>query len=282
MSKRQPGTGDSKILSDLQTFGFASVDYPVWLTGLVTSLMRSWKKFCELPTNTKSLFTYSGDMGSGYEFKNEAGEGRDRKENFHFTIEDMTRHFEIMVENNINSDLVSNAQAILCSIRSPILKFAETLGQELNLPGLDTEAYMSWQKWFLRCLHYFGGRIPEEVIASHHADKAGFTAYLGESCTGVQYLDWNKEWKDMPVRPGKMIITPNMQLQYKTKGKLTALYHRVVATEESKVAGRDSIVCFIPFLHTPQYNKERYGRMQDLPLGFNYGLSRRKFAKYFV
>ncbi len=270
------------LKNELATNGFATIDYPEHLTLLVMDMMRSWKKFCDLPLETKSRFIYTGDSGTGYEFKNEEGVTKDRKENFHFTLQEMKRIADISNDAGVNPVFASDAYALLEGIRDPLYSFARSLEIRFNLIELESEIRQSKPMWFLRLLHYPAGSEPGQVIAAHHPDKLGLTMYLGETTPGVQYYSQDRKWEDMPVLAGKTIITPNMQMQYRSRGRLTALYHRVVANEICQTEGRYSIVCFIGFPQTPQYDKACHGRLQDQPLAFNYGQPYREFRKLFV
>ena len=85
----------------------------------------------------------------------------------------------------------------------------------------------------------------------------------------------------MPISEGETVIIPDMQLQLRSKGKLRALCHRVVATKETSITGRFSAVCFIGFKDTPSYNKKEKGRLQEKTPGFNYEMPFSEFREYF-
>ena len=78
-----------------------------------------------------------------------------------------------------------------------------------------------------------------------------------------------------------MFIIPSAQLQVRSEGKLRAVTHRVVANQKTAVGGRYSAVCFIKLKDTPGYDKERWGRLQEMEPGFNYALSHEEFRKFF-
>jgi hypothetical protein len=89
-------------------------------------------------------------------------------------------------------------------------------------------------------------------------------------------------WWDMPVSSGETTIIPAMQMQLRSKGKLTALCHRVVATPGTAIQGRFAAVCFVQLKNTPKYDKNRWGRLQEKKPGFNYDMSHDDFAKLFT
>ena len=119
-------------------------------------------------------------------------------------------------------------------------------------------------------------------IAEPHVDKGGFTFHLHESTSGLQYLNQEKEWKDVVLDESNTILFPGIQIQYASKCKVIALCHRVIAHAISEHIGRFSAVCFIDMAHTPVYNKARHGRMQRHPIGFNYDMDFPTFKKLFT
>src|SRR5581483_8639236 len=275
------------LKTELRTYGFATVDYPKGVTEIVGEAMESWKKFCSLPLKAKSEFVYeqnyveSTAFGSGYEFKNEPGRTKDRKENFHVVLDDISRLGHIAENLKIETSFIAHSKSLLENLIDPVLDFTEKFEKEFNLSGLRDELYESRGTWILRYLHYFPTGKTDEIIAAHHCDKAGLTMYLSETTPGVEYYSNDKKWMTMPVLSGKTIITPDMQIQYKTKGELKALYYRVVANDVSAKEGRYSIVCFADFRKSPRYHKEKQGRLQDKPLAFNYGMPFEEFSKLF-
>jgi len=86
----------------------------------------------------------------------------------------------------------------------------------------------------------------------------------------------------MPVSGGETAIIPGMRLQYRSGNKLKAIYHRVVATEKTAKEGRFSVVCFVHLKNTPEYNKQKAGRLQEFMPGFNYDMPFEEFKKLFI
>jgi isopenicillin N synthase-like dioxygenase len=270
------------LKSELLEYGFAVVPHSWHVAHMVSAMMEAWKEFCSLPIGIKTSFSFTGDTGgSGYEYKDEPGPTKDLKENFHFSVRELDRVNRISRRARVDGRFVNAASSILSAIRSPISEFTRQVEREFDLPGFRDEVNESWDRWTLRLLHYPPSGEVGKVLASPHVDKLGWTMYLKETTPGVQYYNPLGEWVDMPVLTGETIITSNMQTQYKTGGQLKAVCHRVVSNEDSARDGRYSIVCFADFLKTPQYDKERCGRLQDMPLGFNRNMSFEEFAGLF-
>jgi isopenicillin N synthase-like dioxygenase len=149
-----------------------------------------------------------------------------------------------------------------------------------NLENFSRDVMDNKQNWKFRYLHYF----PSESgapIAHPHADRGGFTLHLHESHPGAQYLDFRGKWRPLPVSKNETIIFPSIMLQQRSKSRLKALCHQVLATPEAAREGRYSMVAFVDFLSDVRFNDREY-RMQDLDPGFNYALSENEFSKYFV
>ncbi len=266
--------------------GYVVTNYPGSLRVIVRSAASAWADFCNLPVQLKKAFVYTeeGNVdGAGYELKEEKASGRDLKENFHVTRQEIERLHKIAVRQQEPAAItfVQTANDVLELLEPLILDFAKSLEDEYGIDGLHNEVCTGRNRWILRYLHYFGNRAVGEEIASPHADKSGFTFHLYESDKGLQYLAFDKQWAEMPMAPGKTVVIPNIQLQYRSRGRLTALCHRVVATAESASIGRHSMVCFIPFMKTPPFDTKGKGRQQDFLPGFNYFMSHDDLRQYF-
>lgn len=272
-----------ELINQLRSHGLVNVDYPELLRGSVDRAVASWKGFCDLPKEEKCAFAFLEDGhgdGAGYELKEEKGSKKDLKENFHVTLFQYDRLAEIADKRTF--PFLRDAKALLDQMEPLILQFAQCVEEEYGISGLSAEVMDSKPYWILRYLHYFGDQQEGADIAAPHADKGGFTLHLYESDKGLQYFCiQTRVWRSMPVHKKQTVIIPAVQLQHRSKGDLKALYHRVVATEKTAKTGRFSMVCFIPFEHSPRYNKKVYGNVQTHEVGFNYSLPHEEFAKFF-
>lgn len=273
---------DSSI-TDLQTKGFVAVTYPPDLRQAVERAVASWKDFCALPPATKQRLPYSNTgAGVGYELKEGVGNKADHKENF-----DVSAGGRAWLEEraertgNAAAEFVRDAEALAHIMKPIILDFASNAEAAFGIGDLAEETDAGEDAFFIRFIHYFGNRTVGDETATAHADQSGFTLHLFESAAGLQCLTFGKEWIDMPVSSGETVIIPAMQLQLRSHGALTALCHRVVATEETAREGRYSAVCFVQLKKTPKYDKDRCGRLQEREPGFNYGMPHGEFAKLF-
>lgn len=270
-------------MNELREVGLVNVDYPVNLREAVNQAVASWKDFCNLSREDKCAFAFLEDShgdGAGYELKEEKGSKKDLKENFHVTLFQYERLAKIA--NQRTFPFLHDAKVLLDGMEPLILEFAARVEEEFGVEGLLEEVKLSKPYWILRYLHYFGNQEEGKEIAAPHADKGGFTLHLYESDEGLQYLSLEaKQWKPMPVNENQTVIIPAIQLQLRSEGDLKGLYHRVVATNETAVRGRFSMVCFITFENTPKYNKKAYGNVQTHETGFNYTIPHEQFSTLF-
>jgi isopenicillin N synthase-like dioxygenase len=270
---------------DLEKRGVVDVAYPNDLRAAVEKAVASWKQFCGEDETVKKRFPYNKELGGiGYELQNTAGDTLDRKEDFHFTL--ASRSWLMQTADTIGnasiSDFLKNVEGLVNLMEPLVLNFAERVEKEFILPDFKASVSASKNDWIVRFLHYFGDRQEGDQIGSPHPDKSPFTLHLYESDPGLQYLDFEKNWQEMPVSSGETAIIPGMGLQYLSKSQLKAIYHRVVATRDTAQRGRFSAVCFVQAKGIPAYDKQKNGRLQDFPIGFNYTLAQEEFSRLFV
>lgn len=275
-----------KILIDnLESKGLVSVAYPGELRLAVERSMEAWRRVCDLPEEVRMRFPYNNaeGMGVGYELKKTPGSTLDIKEDFHFTQGSKKWLLKAgkATEHKAIVEFLRSADGLVELMKPLVRGFAERVEKVFSIPGFSQDVAENSDQWFVRFLHYFDGAKEGEEIAKAHADKSGFTLHLYESDSGLEYLDRNYQWQDMKVSSGETAIIPGMRGQYRSKGKLKATFHRVVATPETAVAGRYSMVAFIHLKNTPAYDKAGAGRLQEFKPGFNYEMPFEEFAKLF-
>jgi isopenicillin N synthase-like dioxygenase len=270
--------------SSFATSGMATVPYPYRLRSQLDLAAQSWHEFCALPEEVKKSVPYSNDSaGFGYEMKSGLGPNGDRKENF-----DVSHSAYLQVikgaktySHPVITTFVMNAFSLVRHLRGEIRGFAGHLEEEFGLFGLVDEVSHE-DAYFVRFIHYHGGRQPGDELASSHVDQSGLTFYLYKSAGGLQYLPYDKAaWQDARFEDDEMLVTSNMQMQLKSEGRIRALCHRVVATPFTATAGRFSAVCFVMLPSMPQYDKSRHGRLQEMAPGFNYDMPIPEFRGLF-
>ncbi|MES2225602.1 MAG: 2OG-Fe(II) oxygenase family protein [Patescibacteria group bacterium] len=266
--------------------GKVYTSYPAELREAVARAMSAWEAFCALPEDLKTQFPYQVDggvSGTGYELKKEKGDLLDQKENFHLRLR--VRDELLATAKSIGSPEIREfveASLALPELIAPLLAdFAHSMEKEFDMTGFADDVAYATPSLLLRFLHYFGDQEPGDEIASPHVDKGGFTLHLYESDKGVEQLTVDGTWVPIPVSHDQTVIFPALGLQYRLKNQAKALCHRVVATPESAKRGRFSAVCFVDFRGNVPWDKETYGRQQDMPLAFNYTMPWDEFKTHF-
>jgi len=269
-------------LSSLRKDGFVTVSYPPLLRSRVCEAMQSWKSFCNLSENEKTKLS-GGDriQDFGYMRRKDSGPRADNKELFHVVRKRLPQlHAQADAMSDRRAAAFIDAVDVLLQESVPLIQtFAQRIEQEYGLKGFEAEVVGSQDNWTFRYLHYFPGVQP--VLANAHADRGGFTFHTWEDHDGGEYLSLNGTWMPWPVSDTKTIIFPSMGLQYRSKGELKALWHRVVPNETTAKVGRYSMVIFIDFKMDYRFDDSRY-RIQDFQPGFNYQTSAEEFTRLFV
>lgn len=273
-------------ITNLKSKGFVNLAYPQQLRIVVIKAEESWEEFCALPPEIKQLFSYSSkSAGVGYENKDGSGNKGDIKENFDISLAGQSFLMDVVNkysdQHPIIREFVSNALLLLKEMSPFIISFAESCENNFNLVGFKDEINSGSEAFFVRFIHYPPQKSKGESTAQAHLDQSGFTLHLFESAPGLEYMTFDGEWKPMPVSSSETVIIPDMQMQLRSGGSLKALWHRVVANEETSKNGRYSAVSFVQFVNTPIYNKEVYGRLQEKPEGFNYEIDPEEFSRFF-
>lgn len=265
------------ISKQLQQKGYSIVHYPKELRDAVETLFLKWKDFTSLDQDVKDLTSNNED--EGYEIQLKEGVTNDIKEDFHATLNGIAR---LMSQDNLKPAVLDFLEAntkVLNLIERSILSFAQAIQNEGTCVDFFERVKKSKNRWIVRCIHYFPGRSVGSHLASSHPDKSGLTFHLFEDTPGFQYF-WEGEHEDVSFASGTTLVIAGMQTQLVTG--LNALSHRVVATPESSLSGRFSIVLFVPLADTPWWNKEEKGRLQDFSPGYFYNMPQEELSEYFL
>lgn len=277
-------------VKELERLGALYMSYDPLLRKGVEEAMVWWDKFCALPNADKLKFGYTPDhkvSGNGYELK--LSGARDQKEDVHFReiVRDELLFGAAKVHPEIGPAFVEKALAVNGLMTELVRDFAQFVEREYHIVGFERDVMEYQPRWLLRFLHYFPIGSPGEVIAAAHPDKGGFTLHLYESHPGVEYFSKEtRRWESLPLSHDQTVAFPGLGLQQRSRCQLRALVHRVIATEETALRGRQSAVCFFNFGGARFYNKENRGPTQELIKkhgpDFFYDMSFEEFDQYFI
>jgi hypothetical protein len=269
-------------IGSFATTGVVPLQYPARLREAVENADKSWRSLCALPVAVKK------DLFDSYEFKDGNGPRADRKENLDLTLAAciawLDDHQELDDVTRTARTFVQDAARVVEHAAPTVLQFAESVEEEFRLEGFADEVKSGTREhFFVRFIYYPGDRGAGEEIATPHADNGGFTLHLFESDPGLQAFthDTSSEWIETPVDAGETVIFPGMQMQLRSKGMITALWHRVLSIPRTQKSGRYSAVCFVHLPKTLEYDKQTWGRLQEMEPGFNYNMPIEDFQKFF-
>lgn len=269
---------------NLSKDGVMRVAYSEDLKRAVNRSAAMWEVFSRLPLPEKMKLATSNQFnGSGYEVKINDHISADRKENFDVTSYDIHLLLSTL-------DIATEAIEFIESIEGLSELAVEAISQvgdaipTNNAEGtLKDVAAKSAVGAFFRFLHYPAGAPIGAIIAEPHADHSGITLHLSESTDGCEMLSLDKrQWEALPVASGEAIAFGGMQSQLASEQAVTALCHRVIASQTTAAMGRFAVVCFTPLDGFPAYDRSAYGRLQDKEAGFNYPPHQSNFYSLFT
>ncbi len=250
---------------------FAPVNYPEELKNLMKNTS-AWREFCSMPQGTKEQFSFPNHQemwDPGYKMR-ERAKGREDKEYFHLTSrnKEFLEYYKLSGLVNKNkrlNDFFEFAHGIWSLASDLVLEIGKELDRDI--PGLHQQLIKGRDKQLLRLLHYIPKKDDDINLADQHFDRSGFTLHLYESHHGLQYLGFDNEWKDAPIKKGETIVFSGYQMEVITNGKVQKTWHRVIRKPEyQNNETRISMVLFVPFVDTPTYPRET--RSQDMIPGY--------------
>lgn len=249
-----------------------------------------WKRVVALPIHVLEDFGYEPDQkrsGVGVEVKLR-GTSCDHKIDMHVTLDSIPRQIKVAQRidtSGVFESFLLAARDLLLFVQHAVRSYARELEKTYNLTGFTEQVLAEKTTWMLRYLYYPPGSVPASGdLAKAHLDKGGFTLDLLNGHGRFEYLAWADppQWKALKARNHMVPVIAGVGLQELTGSRITAVAHRVIATEASYEHGRYAAVCFVDFLDRRHFNKALYGSQQEQPLGWNYLYSSEKFASYFI
>jgi len=275
-------------VTQMRTDGFAALPCPLYVRPRLERVTKAWQKFTSLPRDVRTKLPYlpdnlTGNSGTGYE-PPDPQKPDVRKHTYHVQHRDATWLIRKSREATpVATWLANESLALIEELKPYVNDFGDAFEREFKVPGFKDTVMQGFDEWILRLLWYPPGYQAGDLIAKDHCDKGGGTIHLFETSAGVERLTLDtKEWVPFPVGAGETAVFSGLRMQYVTSGESKALYHRVVATEETALYGRFSSVLFLNLAGVPYYDKSRLGSTQNLSAGFNYDMPFDEFMHYFA
>lgn len=226
--------------------GFAVVTHHGIDQGLIKEVQHAWRQFFLRDLDYKNKFVDKEDPNIGYMgFRKEKAVGAkttDLKDFYHWKpgkiipleVTYLTQHLFNQLED-VSGTLLSvldqdNESGI--QYRRVCENSDNTILRTLYYPALDFT------------------KEPDAVRAAAHEDINFITLLVAASAPGLQVLDKNGGWHNVPHEENSLIINIGDMLQLASKGKYKSTTHRVV-NPENNVTDRISMPFFVhPFSDT--------------------------------
>ena len=232
----------------------------------IAALYAEWAQFFSHPQKRDYLYNRETQEGffpldiaekaKGYSIK-------DLKEFYHYFPWGRFPDFMSNKTNVLRDELSALAAELLKWVESSL---PDNIAEKLSMPL--SEMILNSPRTLLRILHYppLSGKEEEGAIrAAAHEDIDLITLLPVATATGLQILDLDGQWHDVPCEPGMIIVNAGDMLQECTGGYFRSTTHRVLNPEgEAAKISRYSMPLFLqPRLEvrlSERYTAEEYWR----------------------
>ena len=221
------GTG-ALLTRSLRETGFAVVTHHPVPRELMERTYAEWDRFFASPS--KHDFTFDPKKQDGYfPFRSENAKGyprKDLKEFFHVYPGTVLPGWMSEATRGLYGALASLAGELLALVEDHT---PEDVRSKLSMP-LRSMIEGSPQTLF-RILHYpplSGAEEHGAVRAAAHEDINLITLLVAATAPGLQVLDAQGRWRDVPADAGSIVVNAGDMLQMATAGHYRSTTHRVV------------------------------------------------------
>lgn len=248
-------TQPEKLIESFKNTGFAVITGHGIDESLIRTTQREWREFFLEGTEVKNLFINEKDGNMGYKgmFSEKAvgAKKADLKEFYHWKYGQILPYRVVDSTTDMFSILNDLGQVILEAIdleegteyADACLRSDNTILRTLYYPAMDFEAHEG------------------AVRAAAHEDINFITLLVAASSPGLQVLDKNGKWHDVPHEENSIAVNIGDMLQLASNGKYKSTTHRVVNPDRSG-ADRISMPLFVhPHSETvlsPNFTAQQY------------------------
>lgn len=220
-------TASKEFAKSLQDTGFAVlVNHPIQQE-LIKEIYQEWEQFFN--SVAKNDYLYNRQKHDGYfPFASENAKGYDAK--------NLMEYYHIYTDGRYPSQVSDKA----LQLHSKLSQLAETvltwLQAELpieianKLPEALPEMIRGTDRTVLRVIHYpplQGSEDNRSVRAAAHEDINLITLLTAGTSSGLQLLDKNNQWHDVPTNAGNIVVNAGDMLQMCTEGFYRSTTHQV-------------------------------------------------------
>ena len=230
VSYRSPSAA-REFTDSLHHTGFAVLtDHPV-SPQLIQEVFSDWKKF--FATEEKHRYTFDPKKQAGYfPFKTENAKGS--------KLKDLKEFFHLFAWNELPAGMHARTREFydqMSTLAGELLTWVQEftpdeIRKDFSMPL--KEMIHESQDTLLRPIHYpplTGGEEVGAIRAAAHEDINLITLLPAASAPGLQILDSEKQWHDIPCDIGSLAINSGDMLQECTRGYFKSTTHRVVNPE---------------------------------------------------
>lgn len=236
-----------QFTDSLHRTGFAVLmNHPIDMTEIHT-FYDTWAKFFASVGKNDYLYhkdTQDGFFPSSISEKAKGYSVKDIKEYYHYYPWGKIPPEVNDCSAKLRQDLLSLAEILLQWIENALPR---SIQQELSMPLSEMSANST--RTLLRILHYppLSGEEEEGAIrAAAHEDINLITLLPMATASGLQVLDTEKEWHDIPCDPGMIVVNNADMLQECTQGYFPSTTHRVINPQgEAARTSRYSVPLFL-------------------------------------
>ena len=237
------------IIDSITGTGFVVVTRHGIDVSVVRNVQKVWREFFLKEQMFKNMFINQKDGNMGYKgMRTEKAVGAtkaDLKEFYHWKPGQFMPQEVLADTKNIFRQLENVSQQILRVIDK------ENMRQGEHTSYAD-DCYQS-DNTILRTLYYpamdFNAE-PDAVRAAAHEDINHITLLVAASAPGLQVLDKNNKWHDIPHEENSIVVNMGDMMQLQSRGRYKSTTHRVINPENNR-QDRISMPFFVhPHSHT--------------------------------
>jgi isopenicillin N synthase-like dioxygenase len=224
------GTAETgaRLARSLRETGFAVLSGHPVPPDLMDRAYAEWERFFASPE--KHDFTFDVTKQDGYfPFRSENAKGCSRKD-----LKEFFHVYPGTVLPGWMSDATKRLYEALSALAGDLLGLAEDHTPEDVRSGLSMPLRKMVEgspQTLFRILHYppLSGREEAGAVrAAAHEDINLITLLVAATAPGLQVLDAQGRWRDVPADPGSIVVNSGDMLQMATAGHYRSTTHRVV------------------------------------------------------
>lgn len=241
-----PGA-DKAFVESLRSTGFGVLrNHPI-PQSLVNEIYAEWEAF--FASDEKTRYRYDRERQDGFFGRDEAETAKN------FARKDIKEYFHYYPWGQCPESLRANLERYYREahdLAAKLLSWVEAYSPPEVAAGYSqplSKMIEGSEQTLLRILHYpplTGDEEPGAVRAAAHEDINLLTILPAGSSTGLQVLDKDGEWMDVPCEFENLIINIGDMLQEASGGYFPSTSHRVINPEgEDKTVARMSLPLFL-------------------------------------